>query len=272
MDVDTYADKLRKSVPFTRGVVEAAINRIGLTLGSSGLDAGCGIDCFTEMLAEKIGCEGSVVGIDSSADFVKMAEASCGTGIAGRVTYQLAEFSAMPFPDHAFDWIFCKDSLWPGTGEDGCIADIASCLDEFRRVLKPDGKVALLYWSGQMLLPGYPDLEARCCAEFAENAPYLRDIDGDRHFLRASKWLGDAGFCDVSAEVVSDSVCGALSPEMRKSIAGFIDMLYSGVRSADDRDLIRRICEGTDPQRLLSREDYFGYVNYALFVGSKPAA
>jgi arsenite methyltransferase len=106
----------------------------GLREGESVLDLGSGggLDCF--LAAQKVGPNGSVVGLDMSADMVQLARRNAGRVGAENVRFRLGEMEDMPFADESFDVIIsnCVINLSP---------DKDALFREALRVLKPGGRL-----------------------------------------------------------------------------------------------------------------------------------
>jgi SAM-dependent methyltransferase len=95
--------------------------------GGRVLDAGCGAGWGTAVLA-KGGAE--AVGIDLSP--VAISEARNANGNAAR--FEQRDMREMPFADGEFDHVVCFEAI-------AQVANLGHTLDEFRRVLRPGGKL-----------------------------------------------------------------------------------------------------------------------------------
>jgi MPBQ/MSBQ methyltransferase len=85
-----------------RPATEYAVARMGLGKDQHVLDVGCGIGGATRYLASTLGCR--VTGIDLTPQYIEVArDFARRTGLADRVTYEVASALAMPFPDGTFD-------------------------------------------------------------------------------------------------------------------------------------------------------------------------
>jgi ubiquinone/menaquinone biosynthesis C-methylase UbiE len=96
------------------------------------LDVGCGPGQFTIMIAEGLP-HAEVCGIDVAPTMIKLARAHAATSpAAARLRFEVADVSALPFPDGAFDAIISSGSIkmWP---------DAVAGLREIHRVLAPSG-------------------------------------------------------------------------------------------------------------------------------------
>lgn len=98
------------------------------------LDAGCGTGDDVLMLAERVGPDGEVVGVDSSVTMVETARAECAD--VPHTQFRVEDVQALPFPDDHFD----------AARTDRVLQHLPAPLDaieELRRVTKPGGRVGL---------------------------------------------------------------------------------------------------------------------------------
>src|SRR3972149_1898604 len=72
----------------------------GVRPGDRVLDVGCGTGVVTRDLAQRVGHQGQVVGIDPSTRLIQEALRRLDQkGLKGRVEFQRADGAALPFPD-----------------------------------------------------------------------------------------------------------------------------------------------------------------------------
>lgn len=93
------------------------------------------------------------------------------------------------------------------------------------------GKLAILAWSSECLLPGHPLLEARLRTTTPGLAPASAGMAPSRHFLRALGWLRELGLGDPGAHVFSGSVHAPLSDEQLKALESLFDMRWPGAEA-----------------------------------------
>ena len=185
---DEYAWKLYESDPLRRPYIHAAIRELQLPGGSRGLDAGCGIGLQTMLLAEAVGPDGHVAGLDISRQFLEYAKKIAQkAGYAQRIGFKEGDIYDLPFEDGVFDWIWSADCAGYQTRKPLLL------VKELARVVKPGGIVAILVWSSQQLLPGYPRLEAHLNATTAGVAPFTGDMKPETHYMRALSWFQSTG-------------------------------------------------------------------------------
>ncbi len=111
------------------------MEQMNVTQGSSVLDVCCGTGEWTTSLAEKVGANGHVVGLDFSPSMLEAAHEK----VQPYEQVDLVQGNAMdlPFPDHTFDYVTVGFGLRN-------IADYRQALREMHRVLKPGGMIASL--------------------------------------------------------------------------------------------------------------------------------
>ena len=108
---------------------------LGASTGDRVLDAGCGPGFYVSETLERVGPEGSVVGVDASEPMLALAAKRC-EGHAN-VAFHPGDVTALPVADADFDRALSVQVL-------EYVADIPAALAELRRVLRPGGR--LLLW------------------------------------------------------------------------------------------------------------------------------
>ena len=124
------------------------MNKMAVRPGADALDVCCGTGDWTLSLADAVGPDGTVTGLDFSANMLSVAEEKT----AGRKQIRLVEGNAidLPFKDGTFDYVTVGFGLRN-------VPDLRKSLSEMHRVLKPGGMIACLETS-QPKLPGYRQL------------------------------------------------------------------------------------------------------------------
>jgi sarcosine/dimethylglycine N-methyltransferase len=106
----------------------------GVQAGWRVLDAGAGLGGPSRHLAGRYGCH--VDGVDLTPAFVEAAELLAErAGMADRLSYTVGDVTALPFEAARFDLVWCEHVAMN-------ITDRPGLYGEFRRVLKPGGRLA----------------------------------------------------------------------------------------------------------------------------------
>ncbi len=127
-----------------------ALNYLGVSSGEKLVDICTGTGDFAFLAAELVGPSGEVVGLDFSANMLSAAEAKVESRtkqINSNLSFMQGDAQSLPFSDNSFDYATI------GFGIRNVDSPLAA-LKEIRRVLQPNGKVAILEF-GQPTLPGF---------------------------------------------------------------------------------------------------------------------
>lgn len=138
---------------WARRVAEAA----GIQTGQSVLDVACGTGILARTVAERVGPQGAVVGIDPSEGMLAVAQQK-----APALEWRDGRAEALPFEANRFDAVVSQFGLM-------FFADRWLAIQEMWRVLRPGGRLAVVVWDSVENFPGY-----------AELADLLRRLYGDQ--------------------------------------------------------------------------------------------
>ncbi len=265
--MESYLEKLALSYPLRESIIHSILERLQLPIGSYGLDAGCGIGDITLMLARAVGPDGRVKGIDISKEFVEHAKKlSLEAGLSDRVHFEEGNLTSLPFNDDSFGWLWSMDcaAFMPSRG----MISQEKLLQELSRVVKPGGKLALLVWSSQQLLPGYPHLEARLNTTAMGTAPFQENSDPKTHFLRVLDWFEKPNLENPSVNTFVKTIHAPISEEIKKSVTSLIQMRWnpkSSELSQKDYTSYQRVCNPDSSDYILNQEGYYAFFTYSLF-------
>lgn len=121
-------------IPSSKALLEQAAPSAGQRV----IDLACGSGVVTELIANAVGPEGSVVGLDFSPPMLGVARAKQIS--TAPVEWVECDAAAIPFPDASFDLATCQHGVQ-------FFPDPVACAKEVKRVLKPGGRFAFTVWA-----------------------------------------------------------------------------------------------------------------------------
>jgi SAM-dependent methyltransferase len=127
------------------------IERAGVRGGERVLDVGCGCGQTSLQLGERVGAEGSVLGVDLSAPMLARARARARAAGLAQVRFENADAQTFPFEPRGADVVFSRFGVM-------FFADPVQAFANLRRALLPGGRLAFVCWqrldrNPWMLLP-----------------------------------------------------------------------------------------------------------------------
>ena len=239
---DVYS---RRDIRRRRALVHEAL---AAAPGERVLDAGCGPGFYVAETLERVGAEGSVVGVDASESMLALAAKRCEGH--DNVSFHEGDVTALPVADADFDRALSVQVL-------EYVADIPAALAEMRRVLRPGGRVliwdvdwATVSWHSED--PGRMERFLRAWDEHLSEPSLPRRLSAE---LRAAGFedVEMQGHAFVTDDLTDESYAGALVPLMAD---------YVGTEEAQ---------EWADEQRELQArgESYFACIQFC-FTGTRP--
>src|SRR5687767_1366001 len=109
--------------------------------GSKGLDVACGRGAVLFPATERVGPSGQVTGIDLAEGMARETQMEIQRRGLKQAEARQMDAEHLTFPDSSFDFVLCGFSLQ-------FFPHLEQALSEFRRVLKPGGRIAVTTWGG----------------------------------------------------------------------------------------------------------------------------
>jgi len=177
---------------------EQALKRAGLAAGMNVCDVAIGTGLVADGALKVIGESGTLIGVDPSPEMMRFARQKLGVQTVRGIAEKL------PFDDATFDFLSMGYALRH-------IEDLNVAFREFRRVLKPGGRLCILEITrpnsalGRAALKFYLGTCSRVLGGLFNLAPrtpelwayYWETIDGCVPPQRVMQAIADAGFSDV---------------------------------------------------------------------------
>lgn len=115
------------------------VKHVPVTAKWKALDIATGKGAVLFPLAEKVGPSGKVVGIDISKQMLAETSITVQKRDIDWIDLVYMDAEQLDFPDHSFDAVFCGFALF-------FFPSMSKALSEFKRVLKPNGFLAVSTW------------------------------------------------------------------------------------------------------------------------------
>jgi demethylmenaquinone methyltransferase/2-methoxy-6-polyprenyl-1,4-benzoquinol methylase len=271
MDEEMYIRALENTGRLSEPAIRNAIKSPELAEGSRILDVPCGTGKHMQWMLEEYP-EVYITGVDIAEAHLEYAKNRLVQ--AGKIQsceLVTGDMNKLDFADNTFDLTWCCDGLWPGPKETGCLAEEPyEILDNVVRMTGKGGTIAIVFWSSQKLLPGYPFLEASLNATSSAITPANPESNPELHFMCTPAWMRKAGLENIRAKTFAADIRAPLDEQEREGIRMLFDMFWA----AAEREVPERVWEEyqriTDPASgdyILDNESYAGFLTYTMYTG-----
>jgi SAM-dependent methyltransferase len=257
--IQTIATRLEfrgKDPTFTRWR-EAYLDRLALEPGARVLDLGCGTGVVTRGIAARPGFAGHVVGLDHSPRLIEAARRmTTEEGITDRVTFEVGDAAALPYPDAAFDAVVAHTTI-------SHVGDPLALLAEAARVVRPAGRIAVFDGDYASWTFDYPD---PVFAKAMDEALIAAVVNNPRILRELPRLLRQAGLEreDVLAWVYADVGAGSF---YRSAIEAFAPLVVrGGLLPAERVDEWLAYQQGAMTEGI-----FFGACNYYAYIVARAA-
>ncbi len=259
LEFDAAGARRVEKVYLTSDVVAqrgAVLEALALEAGERVLDIGSGPGLLVRDMAEAVGAEGRVRGVDLSADMLALSKARCAA--QPWVEFEIADAAGLPYPDAAFDAAVATQVY-------EYVPDIPAALAELHRVLRPGGRALIL------------DTDYGSFVMNTENQARMDRIMAawDEHFVHAglprvlSSRLREAGFT-----IRRRAVIPLFNPELHEDTFshGMIDLIVAFATGRKGVSEAEAQAWAAELRALGEKGEYFFSLNRYLFLAEKPSA
>ncbi len=258
-----YIRCLAGSHPLRKPVLSAMLDF--LSLEGKGLDVGCGIGLPAVEMALK-GLD--VTGLDREGEFIEIARGTAETlGLKDSPVFVRGDAGRLEFEADCFDWAWSMDCVNYAKGLN------TTPLSEMKRVTKPGGRLILSAWSSQMLLPGYPMLEARLNTTPEGLAPFEAGMAPLHHFMATAGVFKQMGLKAVRCQTFLRDISLPLSSGETQAMKDIFYMRWSGSPSGlapGEKSLYTALTDPESDRFVLLEPGFYGFFTYTMFTGVVP--
>ena len=223
---------------------------LGLRVGSRVLDFGCGPGFVSVGMANIVGIDGHVYGVDLNRRFVQAA--SKRSDEISQVSFHAIENGRIPLADNSVDRVLCKNVL-------EYVPNVAETLKELRRVLEPTGRILVIDsdWRFVVVEPWGAERTRR----FFEAASVAFKTPEIGRILRTQ--LLNAGFSDIDVQIQAgiDTTGGSLS--VLRNMQSYATE-FDSMRSDEANSLI------TEAENAVETGEYLFTLPQFLVTGANP--
>ena len=164
---------------------EWLVKMANIPKGAKTLDVACGRGAVLFPAAERVGPSGHVIGIDLAEGMARETQMEIQRRGLKQAEARQMDAENLTFPDSSFDAVLCGFALQ-------FFPHLERALSEFKRVLKPDGLIAVTTWGrDDERWDWYTDLREAYGAVVKLRSQSLDQPE------EIKRWLSQAGFVDI---------------------------------------------------------------------------
>lgn len=243
--------------PFIRETAARSLEHLALVPGEAVLDVGCGTGVFLPGLADRVGLDGRVVGLDHAPALLGQArERLASAGLSDRIQLVEGDAKELPFADRSFDAAHCERVLMH-------LEDPARAIREMVRVVRPGGRVVVAEVFGAGATLDHPDPEAN---HLIESTMISIAIRNPRMGIQLRGLFVEAGLTDVDGAIV-----GYFEPELDADEAEEYGRVARALGESGQLDRARAEAAVATLEDKRARDTYCGLSVMFVVSGRVPA-
>jgi ubiquinone/menaquinone biosynthesis C-methylase UbiE len=251
---------------------EAMLVSVGIEPGWRVLDAGCGSGSYLPLLTELVGRSGHVAALDLASDNIALVEKRLsGWKLSCPVEARTASLRALPYPDDAFDAIWCANTTLHFGNE-----ELLSVLAELQRVVRPGGLVAVKDLDTNLLrfYPADPFLVFHLSESGFRAEPETAESTGSLRGRELRRWLERSGLTEVWQRTTLIERWAPLRTVERRFFGDWLAYLadLADKRGVPEADLAawRSVGDSAAPDYLLNHPEFYACEGQVVAVGYVP--
>jgi len=248
---------------------ETMIRSVGIQSGWKVLDAGCGGGSFLSILAELVGSNGHISAYDMAPENIEAVD----TLVENKqfpcpVETKVGNVTSLPYEDDAFDAIWCANVTQYLTDD-----ELSQMLAEFRRVVRPDGMIAVkeLDLTTNLYYPFDPTMIWRLFDAVRHHRP---QVQGNVRTIQLTTWFKQAGLVNVGFKTYLSERQAPLRPIEQGYIRNKLKFHAKMAESVDlpEQDMVvwRELADFDSPGHILKSPDFYLREGHIVIVGQGP--
>lgn len=263
-----YARKLGLFMRFAAPELRQGVAMLGLAPGMQVLDAGCGSGEALAWLAEAVGPQGRVVGVDLATAHIEAARQQA----PSQAELLCGDLMSLDLPAAAFDAIWSSNTV-------NHFADPLAAVRRWVTWLRPGGRLAvgqtgflpemLFAWDARLERAVVDGVRAHYRDRYGLDEQRLTAVRANVGLLR------EAGLADVQARTLVIERTSPLDAATHEYLleAQFRTLFGEKLRpwlDPQDHTQLQRLCDPADPGFALVRPDFHYLQTYTVVTGTKP--
>lgn len=235
---------------------DATVEALHPRPGERILDVGSGPGLLALQIADRVAPDGSVIGLDVSADMLKLAQSRRNDAASGqRVMFQEGDATSLPFADATFDAAVSTQVY-------EYVSGLTEALNELYRVLRRGGRVVIVDTDWDSAIWHVDD-----CSLMTRVMDTWKTRFADPHLPRTlRRRLRDAGF--VNHRTDSLTILNTEYTDTAYSVRHLPIMVPFLIQNRLPKLAVAKWVE--DLERQGRQDTYFFSLNRYLFVAAKP--
>jgi ubiquinone/menaquinone biosynthesis C-methylase UbiE len=236
------------------------------------LDAGCGGGSYLPLLAQQVGPPGRVAAIDLDAENISVVRKRLSAWhLPCPIFPEVGNLLALPYADNSFD------ALWSANvTQYFSDVELAMVLEEFRRVVRPGGLVAVKDVDMQLMrvYPADSFLFSHLSEKGVRGRHATAQSQGSLRGRELRRWLERAGLEQVWQRTIMIERWAPLRPIERQLFAEWFTYLagLAEERGVPEEDLTtwHRLSDPGAPDYLVDSPDFYACEGQVVAVGHVP--
>lgn len=246
---------------------EAILKSVGLQQGWHVLDAGCGGGSFLPLMSELVGSDGHISAMDIAPENVEAVNKRKERGdFLCPVEARVGSVVELPYEANFFDALWCANVTQYLTD-----SEFETALQEFIRVVKPGGLIAIKDWDSTVnqMQPADPFWSARIIEAGRKVDPYSHQLTRS---ITLPQWFRRAGLEHVWLKTFLTEKQAPLNENDSIMLQGVWPYVFQSYMSLDLSDEDMLLVQKLANVDILTHPDFYTREGHVIAVGVVPGS